>query len=70
MEPAVIVPSAEVGPVLEEIRHAFARNETGAGIELIEHALDLGVEWEALTRTVDRGIADGRAPSAGSARVH
>jgi len=57
MQTLVTVSPADVGQLLDEIRRAFAHKHTDSGIHLIERALLLKVEWEALTDAVGQGIA-------------
>jgi hypothetical protein len=55
------VPARPIGDVLKDMRLAFAQNQMESGITLMERALALNVQWEALTHAVGEGIDAGRA---------
>lgn len=55
------VPIKPVGQVLDDMRLAFAQQRMESGITLMERALALNVQWEALTQAVGEGIDAGHA---------
>jgi hypothetical protein len=50
-----------VSQVLDAIRLAFAQKQMESGLTLMERALALNVQWEALTQAVGEGIDAGLA---------
>ena len=45
------------GPLLDQIRRAFATGRQATGEDLLTSALDAGVPWDLATRAVAEGVA-------------